>query len=62
MLDLEPCVAEKDFLESIDLIIGDVYREFCPIEEIPEWVMGLIPKKYRNTPSCSSANGKGSDG
>jgi len=62
MLDFEPCIAEKDLLESIDLIIGDIYREFRPIEEIPEWVMGLITEKYRNTPSGPSVNCKESDG
>ena len=49
MLDLEPCVTEKDLFESIDLVIGDVDRELGPIEEIPERVMGLITKEYGNT-------------
>jgi hypothetical protein len=48
MLDLKPCVTEKDLLESVDLVIGDVDREFRPIEEIPEWVMGLITKEDGN--------------
>jgi hypothetical protein len=62
MLDLEPCVAEKDLLESVDLIIGDVDREFRPIEEIPERVMGLITKEYGNTSAGLSASGTRSDG
>ena len=62
MLNLEPCVAEKNLLESVDLIIGDVDREFRPIEEIPERMMGLITKEYGNTPAGLSARDTRSDG
>jgi hypothetical protein len=58
MLDLQPCEAKKDLFESIDLVVGDVNREFRPIEEIPEWVMGLVTKDYGDTTAAMSANNR----
>lgn len=56
MLDLEPCVAEQYFFESIDLVVRNVDREFRPIEDIPEWVMCLITEKNRYTAATSLAS------
>jgi hypothetical protein len=42
MLNLQPCIAEEYLFQPVDLVVRDVDREFGPIEDIPEWVMGLI--------------------
>lgn len=48
MLDLEPRVAKQYFFESVDLVVGDVDRKFCPVENVPERVMCLITKEHWN--------------
>jgi hypothetical protein len=55
MENIEPGVREQDLFQSVDLILGNGDRELCPVEGIPERVLGLITKEYRDTAAVSSA-------
>ena len=40
--DIDPRIAKQDILQSIDIAVGNGDGKLCPVQHVPERMMGLI--------------------